>query len=383
MTNTVNNFQIIGNKIYDPSGKEFILKGLNMFAWEGISNVDSYVHSYLNEWGFNGIRVPNYLLGSYGQPHPELNNYSTNKMIVDAYASQGAVVIFDAHDLSGSYYEGDDWEVLKDYWRDMAQEFQDNPNVWFNLHNEVGNATPNPQWVAYHRELIDIIRNEGANNLIIVDGESWGQDKHTRTLENSALEVMENNENILFSLHVYEQWNHDNADLGAYFDSLHNLGIPIIVGEYGSYNGGQNTLAASTKMMEAAQVREIGRAVWISKANDNNDLTTGPGGHAEHFDTTNPEILTGLGQLVWDDLNRAEDLDQLSGSENTPTPELTPEGSFGVMFLGIFGVMFLGILLYKRLSIIQTVFGTQEDGLTARFLKPIQDFLTLLGLGRS
>ncbi len=340
-------------------------------------------HSSLNKWGFNAIRVPNYLLGSWGQPHPEWNNYSTNKIIVDAYTSQGAVVIFSAHDLIGGYYEGNDWEVLKDFWRDMAQEFKDNPNVWFNLHNEPGNATANPQWVTYHRELIDIIRNEDAHNLIIVDGESWGQDKHTRTLKNSALKVMENNENILFSLHVYEQWNHDNADLDAYFNSLYNLGIPIIVGEYGSYNGGQNTLAASTKMMEAAQEREIGRVVWVSKANDNNDLTTGPGGDAEHFDTTNPEILTGLGQLVWDDLNRSEDLEQLSGSENPPASELTPEGSFWVMFLGIFGVMFLGILLYKRFSIIQTVFGTQEYCLTSRFLKPIQDFLTLLSLRRS
>ena len=67
-------------------------------------------------------------------------------------------------------------------------------------------------------------------------------------------------------------------------------------------------------MMEAAQEREIGRVVWVGKANDNNDLTTGPGGDAEHFDTTNPEILTGLGQLVWDDLNRSEDLEQLYGN---------------------------------------------------------------------
>ncbi len=200
MTNTIDNFKIIGNKIYDPGGKEFILKGINIFAWEGINNIDSHVDSSLNKWGFNAIRVPNYLLGSWGQPHPECNNYSTNKIIVDAYTSQGAVVIFSAHDLIGGYYEGNDWEVLKDFWRDMAQEFKDNPNVWFNLHNEPGNATPNPQWVAYHRELIDIIRNEGANNLIIVDGEAWGQDKHTRTLENCALEVMENNENILFSI---------------------------------------------------------------------------------------------------------------------------------------------------------------------------------------
>ncbi|MGL6341611.1 MAG: hypothetical protein ACRC80_21005, partial [Waterburya sp.] len=57
-------FRVLGSKIYDPNGQEFIIKGTNMFAWKGISNVDKY----LNTWGFNTIRVPNYLLGSYAQP---------------------------------------------------------------------------------------------------------------------------------------------------------------------------------------------------------------------------------------------------------------------------------------------------------------------------
>ena len=158
-------FQVLGTKIYDPNGREFIAKGINMFAWEGISQVNSL----MNQWRFNTVRVPNYLLGSYNQPHPAANNYGTNHQIVDAFTSQGAVVVFDAHDRIGGYYENNQWEILKDYWRDMAREFKDNPYVWFNLHNEPGNATANPEkWVSYHRELIDVIRAEGANNLIVV-----------------------------------------------------------------------------------------------------------------------------------------------------------------------------------------------------------------------
>ena len=330
----VNNFQIIGNKIYDPKGQEFIIKGTNMFAWEDINNVNSY----LNDWGFNTIRVPNYLLGSFGQPHPELDNYRTNHRIVDAYTSQGAVVIFDAHDRIGSYYKDNDWYILQDYWRDMAQEFKDNPNVWFNLHNEPGNATANPEkWVAYHRELIDIIRGEGANNLIIVDGEAWGQDFHTQTIADHALEVMTDHENILFSIHVYDQWNNNN--IGVYFDELQAQRIPIIVGEYGSENNSQDTLIASQKMLTAAQEREIGRIVWTAKADDSNDLTTGTGGDAEYFEGTNQEILTELGQLVWDDLQRFEDLEQLPNYHNAPL-ELT-DGVFTVGASGEIQVDFL------------------------------------------
>ena len=63
-------FEVIGTQIYDPNGQEFIIKGINMFAWEGLTQVDSLV----NDWGFNTVRVPNYLLGSYDRPHPAENN---------------------------------------------------------------------------------------------------------------------------------------------------------------------------------------------------------------------------------------------------------------------------------------------------------------------
>ncbi|MEM6613325.1 MAG: cellulase family glycosylhydrolase [Cyanobacteria bacterium P01_C01_bin.72] len=319
------NFQILEGKIYDPNGQEFIIKGANIFTWEGIKNVDNY----LNTWSFNTVRIPNYLLGSYEQPHPEEDNYGTNHKFVDAYTSQGAVVIFDAHDRIGGYYEDAEWKILKDYWRDMAREFKDNPHVWLNLHNEPGNAIANTEkWVSYHRELIDIIRAEGANNLIVVDGEAWGQDHHTQTIANSATEIMAGNENILFSVHVYEQWN--SNDLGVYFDALHDANIPFIVGEYGSSNNEQSTLAATQQMFAATQESEIGRVVWNAKSDDNNDLTSGEGGHAEYFDGINTGILTELGELVWNDLQRTENLEQLAGYE-PPTNHYTfTDGVFQV-----------------------------------------------------
>ena len=321
----MNNFQIIDGKIYDPSGQEFVIKGANMFAWEGIANLDNY----LNTWGFNTIRVPNYLLGSYGQPHPEADDYRTNHKIVDAYTSQGAVVMFDAHDLIGSYYEDENWEILKDYWRDMAQEFKDNPHVWLNLHNEPGNdVAQQDKWVEYHRELIDIIRAEGANNTIVIDGEAWGQDFHTQTIVTHAQEVMAGNENIVFSIHVYDQWT--TNDLGAYLDLLEAQNIPIIIGEYGSETNDNSTMAATEQMFPLVQEREIGRIVWNAQADDLNDLTTGYNGNAEYFNGTNTEILTELGQLVWDDLQRTEDLEQLPGYEVLANQATFSEGVFEV-----------------------------------------------------
>ena len=334
--NDDSNFKIIDGKIYDPNGQEFIIKGGHMFTWEGIGNL----HNYHNIWGFNTFRIPNYLLGSYGQAHPGDNDYRTNDMIVDAYTSQGATVIFDAHDLIGSYYEAQNWEILKEYWRDMAQEFKDNPHVWFNLHNEPGNHTAQgDKWVDYHRELIDVIRAEGANNMIIVDGEAWGQDYLTQTIASRANDVMVGNENIVFSVHVYDQWS--NNDLGIYLDQLQAQNIPVIIGEYGSETNDNSTMAATQQMFPSIQDREIGRIVWNLQSNDRNDLTTGYNGNAQYFNGTNTEILTELGELVWNDLGREEDLTQLPGYETNTEPHIFSEGVFEVGASGEIEVDFL------------------------------------------
>ncbi|NET10624.1 MAG: glycoside hydrolase family 5 protein [Symploca sp. SIO2B6] len=309
-------FQVIGSMIYDPNGQIFIPQGTNMFAWEGTTRVDSII----NTWGFNTIRVPNYLLGSYDQPHPAINNYDVNHQIVDGFTQDNRVIIFSAHDRTGRYYQNEEFEQLKAYWQEMAREFKDNPYVWFNLHNEPGRRNPNPeQWVHYHRTLIDIVRAEGATNIIIVDGESWGQDFYSQTILNDAHRVMEGNRNLLFSVHVYEQWNDHNV--GDYLSQLQEKGIPTIVGEYGASNGEQSTIPASLKMMEAVQEQDIGRIVWVFSANDRNDLTTGPGGHGYHFNGENIDELTELGRLVWDDLQRSQQQQQQSpGEQRTLTP---------------------------------------------------------------
>ena len=324
MSNTSQGFQVIGTKIYDANGEEFIIQGTNMFAWERTSNIDSY----MDNWGFNAIRVPNYLLGSYGQAHPKADQYRNNQAIANAVTNNGGVVIFDAHDRIGKYYKGEEKEILLDYWQDMAKLFRDNPNVWFNLSNEPGNATADPEtWVSYHREIIDIIRAEGANNIIVVDGEAWGQDYYTQTIASSALEVMEGNDNIIFDIHAYDQWNGTNKednldnpggyeDIAAYLRDLQNQGIPLIIGEYGSENANTNTLDASRRAIEIANELGIGRMVWTMKANDNNDVTYGPGGDGEHFNGTNTEILTDLGKIAWGDLQRTPDkIDGTDGND--------------------------------------------------------------------
>ncbi|MBD2353581.1 hypothetical protein H6G41_02905 [Tolypothrix sp. FACHB-123] len=102
-----------------------------------------------------------------------------------------------------------------------------------------------------------------------------------------------------------------------------------MIGEYGSENIGIDVTQASVNMMLAAQSREIGRIAWVGKANDNNDLTSGIGGHAYYFNGSNTEILTDLGNLVWQDLQRNEDLSYADHNFWTrfTSPELATEAA--------------------------------------------------------
>ena len=90
------------------------------------------------------------------------------------------------------------------------------------------------------------------------------------------------------------------------------------MGEYGSETNDRSTLSATEQMFSVVEDREIGRIVWNAKSDDFNDLTTGWKGHAEHFDGTNTHILTELGEMVWNDLQRTEDLEQLTDYETNP-----------------------------------------------------------------
>ncbi len=118
--------------------------------------------------------------------------------------------------LSSALLESDPSAAIS-LWEEKNTSTQELKNGFLDR-NQLTKSQKVESRVQYHRELIDIIRAEGADNLIIVDGEAWGQDYHTQTIANHAQEIMSGNENIMFSVHVYDQWT--NQDIGAYFDTL-------------------------------------------------------------------------------------------------------------------------------------------------------------------
>jgi hypothetical protein len=165
--------------------------------------------------------------------------------------------------------------------------------------------------------VIKAIRDDaGANNIIIVEGATGGQDAGFSTsgmvqqsdsaILQYAAEVMsfegKTYPNIVFSIHPYDLWNYGDAKMADYFDRVLGSGLTMIIGEYG-VDTGQDTTPATQSMFNTAVPRGIGRVVWHWDGSDNNDLTTGTstGGGWEINDCANPTNLSWLGQMVWND----------------------------------------------------------------------------------
>ncbi len=333
-------FQVNGSKIYDPTGREFIMKGVNVsgpgFVWPEYT-VDEF-DQIVNQWGFNAIRVATKggpAVDSYtyqcvieGKDFPSSYDYKTFgtlREIVDTYTAAGVVVMLEWHQVSG-LYTGSELECAKDWWQSMAEAFKDNPYVWFDLYNEP--RTDSTTWLNSFQQVIDAIRSTGSENVIVATGNYWGQDAGVWDCvdvpeANSAVlslggQLNDPTGNLVFSFHVYDQWNACQAKIDNYLDRVLADNKAIILGEYGVHNAGQDVSDAATYALNSAQPREIGRVTWAWWGGDRNDLTTSNNGGGQHttFNSEGqPTNLSAFGQMVWSDLRREENIDRIPTDE--------------------------------------------------------------------
>jgi hypothetical protein len=312
------NFSVKGPDIIAPDGSKFVAKGVNVnglnWVWPRRTLDDTKL--IVDCWNFNLVRVNSFLfMGQVKYPQ-----YTTNNdldAIIKTFTDKHVVVVLEAHDRIGDYYRGDDLNALVAWFSDLARKYKDNPYVWFDVANEPGGrkGIDSDQWINMHGAVIKAIRDDAqANNIIIVEGAYGGQDANNpdaNPVTDSAIikygdQIIHfggrSYDNIVFSIHTYDLWNFGDAKLANYLDQVHDLGYPMIIGEYGSYTD-QDTSAIVQTVFNTTVPRGIGRVVWQWDGSDRNDLTASQieGGGWEINDCANPTNLSPLGKLVWAD----------------------------------------------------------------------------------
>jgi hypothetical protein len=339
-------FTVCGSKIYDPSGKEFIVKGTNVggpgWNWPE-RTLDNFDH--VVKWKFNTIRLvlkgaptldsqTTFSCAKTGWPEYQYTTFGTVRQIVKKYTDAKIVVLLDWQEVGG-IYTGSSLECAKSWWTMLANEYKGNPYVWFDMYNEPN--TDKASWAASFQAIINAIRGTGNTSPIIASGNYWGQDSNSWSCNtvsdaNSAILTSTLNDptgNLVYSIHTYDQWMQCQSKLDNYLDRVLAQGKAILIGEYGIHNKNP-VIPAEDYTLAATQARKIGRIQWAFWGGDSNDMTTGGNGGAQNcvYDSNgNCTNLSTFGQKVWNDARRNESLGTKPSGCGATSPPPPASGS--------------------------------------------------------
>ena len=263
---------VSGTKLVDASGQAYQLRGVSTFnlAWYPQYYTKAAFQSLRDDWGANAVRIVMY-------PH-EYNGYCTVSASQQAsYRASLLQCIKDAYDLG--MYAILDWHVLNErdpnvyktqalaFFKEMSASTAAYGNVLYEICNE-----PNgPAWSSiksYAIDVIDTIRANDPNGIVIVGTPTWSQDVDTAAADPIS------RTNIMYTLHFYANTHRDWYRQKA--QTAINAGLPLFVTEFGicdaSGNGGLDKNEGNTWINFLDQ-NQISYCMWqLSNKNESASL---------------------------------------------------------------------------------------------------------------
>ncbi|MDY7103251.1 MAG: glycoside hydrolase family 5 protein, partial [Actinomycetota bacterium] len=174
------------------SGSEYAcIQGFGIFD----GPVDDAAIDAIASWNVNTVRIPmneDCWLGQNAPAQYSGENYrSAIEDFVNRLNAAGMYAVLDLHwsgpnsDPATGQTHLADAQDAPDFWASVAERFEDNPNVAFDLYNEPHNVSWDC-WLngcetqgfqaAGMQELVDAVRSTGATQPIILTGLRWGND---------------------------------------------------------------------------------------------------------------------------------------------------------------------------------------------------------------
>ena len=229
-------FYVEDGKIYDTNGQEFIPLGPNAEVfWQ--ANKKCHLQSlreHIPQAGANAVR----LVTVTNNENWAWNSTAANKRAMIEASIEGEIVpMLEFHDATCD----DDFEPVADYWNSekiiqLCKEFE--KYLIINLANE-HNFETMEDWLERYSRLIQNLREEEVNNMIVVDGHSkCGQGPEVFTEYARDLYEADPLHNVAFSIHMYGYWETETPKDWQYkvqdwLDSLDQTGLAFMIGEFG------------------------------------------------------------------------------------------------------------------------------------------------------
>ncbi|MDR1688622.1 MAG: glycoside hydrolase family 5 protein [Clostridiales bacterium] len=251
----------------------------------------SYYESYITEedirfiagQGFNCVRLPINSRHLYKYENEEVIFCEDTVRLIDNCVkwckNQGIYVILDMHgapggqtgqniddsenDLPELFTQPQNQKELTELWRKLAKRYAHEAAVaGYDLLNE-----PLPEWhnkyndmlIPLYEKLIEAIRLEDKNHIIILEGAHWATDfsifKNWQPPQGEA--------NLLLQFHKY--WSPpDEESLKHFFQARSELSLPLFMGE-----GGENNTNWYTAVFPLYEKLNISWSFWSYKKMDN------------------------------------------------------------------------------------------------------------------
>jgi len=269
-------FFVSGGRLYDRRGNDFVMRGVNNpLAW--FTNRNTGALAWLDEiasTGANAVR----LVWETTATNTQLLRDSVERSL-----QLRMVPMIEMHDVTGGttadglvsmarYYT--ETEAVKQ----ILLDYED--SLLINIANEWSGA--NGIYVQAYTEAINVFRSAGIRHTLVIDSNGFGQNANTVLNQGQALLTADPQHNLLFSVHMYEQFR--NAQ--TIRDTLQRAAtaqVPFIVGEFGFQHGSDNQNQGNPYaipydvLLEESERLGFGYLAWS---------WTGNGGGVEYLDLT-------------------------------------------------------------------------------------------------
>lgn len=279
-----------GNTVFLQDAKVWTPLGVNVPGpngyWGGGFTPMGKANRLKQSWGWNFIRLfEQSAAGGECSACPSAHNSYTIQQVVDEYTAAGFVVMIDWHQYDfGRVYGPTQTAEMISVWTNWANQFKNNPLVWFELANEpessygVGGIRDDnacyDRWYNAFAPVVKAIRATGATNMIVVNDAQAGQGCcdfwSMKPSEGSAimargaqLLAQDPTGNMCWDVHVYDAFgwlavNEQNNDCSQRYTNAQRdarltdyvkrvwqaTGRPIFAGEFG-WQVGETTTSGS------------------------------------------------------------------------------------------------------------------------------------------
>ena len=281
-------------------------------------------------WQSNIVRLPlseNFWL--YGHPSENCSPAQYQALVketIDALTNMNLNVLIDLEwtNAGGQAFGGGTQLAMPDadsvtFWKQVAPIYASYPNVLFELFNEphiydwgcwmngcqiTGDIGTNKERYSYQgvgmQQLLDIVRNAGATNLVLVGGLDWGY--NLRLLATYHL----HGTNIVYDTHPYDYAGKLPANWDSSFGNISN-DYPLFSAEFGQYDCGTAYTSQLINYFDAHNISWIGWAWVVASGN--------PCRYPQVISNYNGKPIPGMGQWEYQHLN---DYVTLLASEEVP-----------------------------------------------------------------